>query len=382
MDQSSIISIPAGGMVERKGSVKKGLSCVWPSLRQSIMRFIDQVTTDEDSAWPFCESPGATELTDLETTVWAVMILRLLGAEARLKAIADRAVSLADRFYDARTGLYQDSNSHQKGQIGTWRLHNDGCCRMMLNFLDVSPKPFPRGLDQLRLFPWAPQPGERINSWLEKCWRQNPRSGAKEIFQYLLLYCGLQRIETQSQFDGHVWRIVAFLESKRDPESGFIGMGEGVSLGWAMRGHRNLAHGFYWRKGLGESFLEKMIDSTLTCRREDGLFHDGSMCANLDAVHLLAEYGLRIPYRREDILAAIRRCISSVFRYLSVPCGGFRWDLRSDKLTVGTAFVLETMRHWEAIDDRARGNPEYAESVASGHEHNGQHELTACDLNP
>ena len=127
-----------------------------------------------------------------------------------------------------------------------------------------------------------------------------------------------------------------------------------------MRGHRNLALGLLWPLGVAEPMLERMIDSTLACQRPDGLFDDGSMCANMDAVHLLSEYGLRTGHRCAETVAANRRCVSAIFEKLSDSSGGFRYELdespETARLTNGTAFVLHTLRYWQAIDPEARRN--------------------------
>lgn len=167
------------------------------------------------------------------------------------------------------------------------------------------------------------------------------------------------------QFDGTARAVVEFLEESRDPATGYISMGPDIAPGWGMRGHRNLVLAVHWRYGIPEPMLPKLIDATLACQREDGLFDDGSMCANMDAVHLLAEYGLRTPHRKGDAIAAARRCVQAMFRLLAVPCGGYRYEFDEcpeplisgygrAKITNGTAFVIFTLRYWQAIDPEAK----------------------------
>lgn len=345
------MNLPQGGVLEQVVPETRGLANVSPSLRERVLCFLDQVRATDDAPWPFRENPSATGSTTIETTAWALVCLQHVGAIDRIVALRSRVAIAIDRFYNADLGLYQDTDSQERGVTGRWRLHNDSVCRMALGIVGVAPRPFPCGAEHLRKFPWAVQPGEEFDAWLERCWAAGPRAGTKEIFQYLQLYSQLVGL------DDHFETGVAFLESKRDPRTGYIGAGADVRLGWAMRGHRNLALGLFWRLGIPEPMLERMIDSTLACQRADGLFDDGSMCANMDAVHLLAEYGLRTGYRHGEIISAARRCVAAIRDSLSVPCGGFKFEIdESDaagQFTNGLAFVLYTLRFWQAIDAEA-----------------------------
>ena len=107
-----------------------------------------------------------------------------------------------------------------------------------------------------------------------------------------------------------------------------------------------------------------MIDATLACRRRDGLFHDGGMCANMDAVHLLAEYGRQTPHRRAESIQATRRCVAAMFNRLASPDGGFFHELTERDATDpaaihttnGLAFALFTLNYWQALDPSAQAN--------------------------
>jgi hypothetical protein len=356
VERRTVNKIPQDGLIEQIMPEERGLANVSPSFRQGVLCFLDCVSAPADARWPFFENTRGLGSINIETTAWALVCLQHVGAADRIAALRTRVAGAIDRFYNRELGLYQETDNQERGVTGRWRLHNDSVCRNALAIVGVEPRLFPRGIEHLRKFPWAAQPGEDLQAWLERCWAAGPRIGAKEIFQYLRLYSQLVGM------DDHVRQGLEFLESKRDPQTGFIGAGKGVELGWAMRGHRNLALGLLWPLGVAEPMLDQMIDSTLECQRADGLFDDGSMCANMDAVHLLAEYGLRTEDRRKDIVTAIRRCVAAIFDELSATGGGFRFELDEPddaaRLTNGTAFVLYTLRYWQAIDPEARRDGE------------------------
>ena len=171
--------------------------------------------------------------------------------------------------------------------------------------------------------------------------------------------------------DDQARQVLAYIESRRDPATGFIGTGSDVELGWAMRGHRNLALNLLWPLGVDEPGVERMIDATLACQRPDGLFHDGGMCANMDAVHLLAEYGRRTAHRCAESIQSTQRCVAAMFRNLASPNGGFFFELAERHATDpaevhttnGLAFALFTLHYWQALDPAAHANLDHALTV-------------------
>ena len=94
----------------------------------------------------------------------------------------------------------------------------------------------------------------------------------------------------------------------------------------------------------------------------DELFHDGGMCANREAVHLLAEYGHRTSYRQRGVRDAVRRCVRAMVDRLAATGGGYHFELSdvaesessSSRTTNGLAFVLFTLRYLQAMDPEAR----------------------------
>lgn len=366
------VKIPPGGLIESIAPSARGLSGEFPRLREQVAHFIEQVSSPEDHAHvggdaPFRENPSLPPgQAGLETTVWALACLQQTGQPQRIERVRDRALAHIDRYYDPESRTYEDDNARAHHSFGAWHSHNDVVARIGLSILNQPPRGTGQGVEYLRYHPWAPPPGSDIDAWMRQCWDKDPRAALKEIYQYLLLYCTLMRIGGAAEFDAHVRHIVDFLESRRDPDSGYIGMAAGNDLGWAMRGYRNFVINFYWPMGVAEPMLDRMIDSTLACQRDDGLFHDGGMCANMDAVQLLAEYSLRSGLRRAEVIDACRRCARALFEKMLVrSCGGFRFnfnecrasdvrDYGKAQLTNGTAFALYTLRFWQAIDDDAR----------------------------
>ena len=235
-------------------------------------------------------------------------------------------------------------------------------CGSASSLLDESPRPFPRGLHRLSDFPWAPVGEDAWRRWLDQTWADDPRAAAKAAFQYLWFYTRLTGCDHVDDLDDQARQVLAYMEARRDPATGFIGTGPDVELGWAMRGHRNLALNLLWPLGVDEPGIERMIDATLACQRPDGLFHDGGMCANMDAVHLLAEYARRTGHRRAESVQSARRCVRAMFRCLASPDGGFWFELAERDTTDpaaihttnGLAFALFTLHYWQALDRDAR----------------------------
>lgn len=359
-------TVPPAGFVEQGMPFAHGLAGEIPdALRTRVTGYLDKVRNDDPAGFPFFENPGKAT-TNIETSCFAVQALAHVHARNEFERFRESVAASLEGFFNPAMGIYETTET-QMGPIATgiWRIHNDAICRITLRALGLKPRPWPRRIERLSRFPWAWQPGTSLEDWLRRAWINGPRRGAKEVSQFLLVYCELMGFASFAQFDENALRVVEFLESQRDPETGYISKATDIRPGWGMRGHRNLALAIHWRYGIPEPMLPEMINSTLACQRGDGLFDDGSMCANMDAVHLLAEYGLRTNHRYEEAIDATRRCIRAMFELLSVPSGGFRYEFDecpdpmkegygNARTTNGLAFVLFTLRFWQALDPEAR----------------------------
>ena len=331
-------------------------------LRDRVVGYLTSVETHPDEALPFRDNPRPGAPADVETTVWALAALRQVGAEDAIERARQRALAALHAAYNPDLGIYEPTATQIGGGPGTWRMHFDAVVRIGFDLLDQIPRPFPRGLHRLSTFPWAPVGEDAWRPWLDQVWADDPRAAAKAAFQYLWFYIRLTDCDHVDDLDDQARQVLAYMESRRDPATGFIGTGPGVELGWAMRGHRNLALNLLWPLGVDEPGIERMIDATLACQRPDGLFHDGGMCANMDAVHLLAEYGRRTGHRRAESVQSARRCVSATFRCLASPDGGFWFGLAESDTTDpaaihttnGLAFALFTLHYWQVLDRDAR----------------------------
>ena len=331
-------------------------------LRDRVVGYVTSVETHPDHSLPFRDNPRPGAPADIETTVWALSALRQVGAEDAIERARPRALAALHAAYNPDLGIYEPTATQTGGGPGTWRMHFDAVVRIGFELLDESPRPFPRGLHRLSDLPWAPVGEDAWRRWLDAAWADDPRAAAKAAFQYLWFYTRLAGCDHVDDLDDQARQVLAYMESRRDPATSFIGTGPDVELGWAMRGHRNLALNLLWPLGVDEPGIERMIDATLACQRPDGLFHDGGMCANMDAVHLLAEYARRTVHRRAETVQSTRRCVHAMFRRLASPDGGFFFELAERHATDpahihttnGLAFALFTLHYWQALDRDAR----------------------------
>ncbi len=339
-----------------------------PWLRDRVVRYVTSVETSPDDDLPFRDNPQPGAPANIETTVWALSCLRQVGAQDAIDGARPRALAALRAAYNPDLGIYEPNETQIGGGPGTWRMHFDAVVRIGFALLDERPRPFPRGLARLSALPWVPVGPVAWRPWLDQAWADDPRAAAKAAFQYLWYYTRFAGTNHVDDLDDQAQQVLAYLESRRDPATGFVGMGPDVDVGWAMRGHRNLALNLLWPLGVEEPGVERMIDATLACQRPDGLFHDGGMCANMDAVHLLAEYGRRTPHRRAESIRSTRRCVAAMFRRLASPDGGFFYeqperqatDPANIHTTNGLAFALFTLNYWQALDPSARENLEEA----------------------
>lgn len=339
-----------------------GLHSPPPWLRDRVVGYVARVEAPPDEPLPYRDNPQPGAPADIETTVWALAALRQVGAEDALSRARPRALAAQHAAYNRDLGIYEPTATQIGGGPGTWRMHFDAVVRIGFELLGEPPRPFPRGLERLSALPWAPAGEDAWRPWLDQAWADDPRAAAKAAFQYLWFYTRLTGCQRVDDLDDQARQVLAYMEARRDPDTGFIGMGPDVELGWAMRGHRNLALNLLWPLGVDEPGVERMIDATLACQRPDGLFHDGGMCANMDAVHLLAEYGRHTGNRRAEAVRSARRCVGAMFRRLASPDGGFWYELAERDATDpadihttnGLAFALFTLHYWQELDPAAR----------------------------
>ena len=333
-----------------------------PWLRDQVVSYVASVEASPDDPLPFRDNPRPGAPANIETTVWALSCLRQVGAQDAIDRARPRALAALRAAYNPDLGIYEPNETQVGGGPGTWRMHFDAVVRIGFELLDETPRPFPRGLERMSDLPWAPVGEDAWRPWLDQTWAEDPRAAAKAAFQYLWFHTRFAGTNHVDDIDDQAQQVLAYLESRRDPATGFIGVSSDVDLGWAMRGHRNLALNLLWPLGVDEPGVERMIDATLACRRPDGLFHDGGMCANMDAVHLLAEYGRRTDHRRDEAINSTRRCVAAMFRRLASPNGGFFYerteshatDQSAIHTTNGLAFALFTLNYWQALDADAR----------------------------
>ncbi len=373
-------AVPLGGMIESIAPAREGIQNICPQFRQRILGYLDRVFA-RDGDFPFYENPGSSNGSNLETAPCALMCLQHVHCPEWIEELRPRLLPAIDRYYDPQTRTYRDTEDRYTTEVtGAWRLHNDAVARRAIGILGTQARPEPDSMQYLAFFPWAQPFQNDPEGWIERLFEQNARSAAKETFQYMTLYCKLNRIRCYAQFDDHLRRIIQCLESKRDSTTGFIGHAPGGAMGWAMRGFRNMSREFYWPMGVPQPMRELVMDSTLACQNADGSFDDRGMCANMDAVELLAEYALQTGHRCQEVIDAVRRCVGFIFSRLSLSCGGFRFELSecpdperqgygSAKVTVGTAFVLYTIRFWQAIDSSARDDLAAAWPAVVCHDH-------------
>ena len=328
-------------------------------LRDRVVSYVTSVETSAADPLPFRDNPDPGAPANIETTVWALSALRQVGAQDAIDRVRPRALAALGGAYNPDLGIYEPTATQLGGGPGTWRMHFDAVVRIGFELLDKAPRPFPRGLERLSDLPWAPTGEDAWRPWLDQAWAEDraarpprPRSSTSGSTP------GLRAPTASTTWTIRPGRCWPTLSPAATRPPAFIGMGPDVDLGWAMRGHRNLALNLLWPLGVDEPGIERMIDATLACQRPDGVFHDGGMCANMDAVHLLAEYGRQTPHRRAESIQATRRCVAAMFRRLASPDGGFFYalserdatDLATIHTTNGLAFALYTLNYWQALD--------------------------------
>ncbi|MBN1555610.1 MAG: hypothetical protein JXA11_12765 [Phycisphaerae bacterium] len=353
-------SMPRGGLLEEIRPQLQPLPGLDETFRRWVLQFLKTCYQADDQTATFRESAAIDAPFTARSLYCGLRMLAQLGDSdllRRVRADREKIRRTIDSYYNPELELYQGIDNHESTRVGAWRLH-DGYLYLprALKILNLPSQPIAQGLDKLPRFGWAPQMGDNLHTWMEHCISKNPRAGVKEITQYLALY----RLLTGCDWDEYIETIFAYLISLRDETTGFIGRHD--DPGWAMRGHRNNILVFtLYPMGLQEPIghQKKIIRSTLDLQRPDGLFHDGGMCANMDAIQMLAEYSLQSGEYRQEVRESIQRAMEAIFEHLAEPEGGAHYEypepdnegrLPAPQLVTGLGFTMESLRFAQCLD--------------------------------
>lgn len=109
-------------------------------------------------------------------------------------------------------------------------------------------------------------------------------------------------------------KIIKWLDSHQNPQTGYWDLGAGASLLNAMAGAFHF-YFFYFYLDRRVNHPERIIDSTLSLQQADGLFvpvGGGSACLDLDAVDILVKFSMLTDYRHDEVKSALTRAFQAI----------------------------------------------------------------------
>ena len=167
-----------------------------------------------------------------------------------------------------------------------------------------------------------------MRHWLDQLnWRQCSNSGNKAMFIAIMLTAELERGNARARDGLKSW----FQWHNENAEKVTSYWGEKVECRY-FQGMKGFVHQFliYNYMECKVPNLHAATDRTLLLQQPDGLFSpmlDGGSCDDLDAIHILSCSYHFEPYRRNEIKAALRRCLGPLLGNQN-PDGGFCWAQR------------------------------------------------------
>ncbi|MGC8960617.1 MAG: hypothetical protein ACP5OO_12725 [Chloroflexia bacterium] len=170
-----------------------------------------------------------------------------------------------------------------------------------------------------------------LEGWLRKLDWSNPwKECNRAMFIATALYtryCWWNDPDALAALHG----LLDWLDQHQDPDTGLWGTREGASLLHAMAGAYHLLP-FYFALRRPIYLCEKILASTLSLQRPDGLFHPqggGDACLDVDAVGILAWCSLTTPNRAAQVQMALGRAFQGILANWSEEGGFCRARLRS-----------------------------------------------------
>ncbi len=114
------------------------------------------------------------------------------------------------------------------------------------------------------------------------------------------------------------------LEEKLDPETGYFGTAQGAPLWNGLFGTIHIAP-IYFAEGWELKHLERNVDSTIECQREDGSYWEGgSNCPDFDGAYMMANLHHLTDYRKEDLEATARKYLQHALMHEDPEGRGWR----------------------------------------------------------
>lgn len=137
------------------------------------------------------------------------------------------------------------------------------------------------------------------------------------------------------------------LEEEQDPATGYWGCHRGADL---LNGQFGTIHVLpsYFSQGWRTRYVERSVDSTLACQREDGSFWpSGSDCPDFDGAYMLYNLYCLTDYKKEEVRAAARRYIGHAQMHIAPDGEGFlihRRDYTPERWVSRPHFIWEEGR--------------------------------------
>ena len=206
-------------------------------LRQRVVGYVARVEAQPVDPLPFRDNPQPGAPADIETTVWALSALRQVGAEDVIDRARPRALAALQAAFNPDLGIYEPTSTQIGGGPGAWRMHFDAVVRIGFELLDEQPASLPkRPPSPVRLPLGARRPGRLdVPGWMPGLGRGPTRRRQGRVSVPLVLHSPRPAANHVDDLDDQAQQVLAYLESRRDPATGFIGMGpeRGTRLGHA-----------------------------------------------------------------------------------------------------------------------------------------------------
>ena len=270
----------------------------------------------------------ATGGRSLMPTCFAILAAESIGALNRHSAIRPQLAEYIQSHQDSASGLFspgeicrKDLTSHSATYL---RLQATYFALHALDALGASPR---NGIE----FANELCDQSYLRGWLDGGPWKNPWMHSNNIMFALTLLERRARLESDPSAMDAFDAVLEYLDRRQDPESGLWQPDDERDVRNAVYAAYHFFPYYFWR-GHPIRHVDRIIDSTLSIQRPDGLFtQGGGACEDLDGVHTLVLMSEVSDYRADDVQRSLERCFWRLLQIQNSDDGFWNYPERRGK---------------------------------------------------
>jgi len=258
------------------------------------------------------------KISNLYSTCFGVMCLDLIGELDKFKD-KEKITKYIQNYQDKKTGYFIDKTAISKNKT----THNQEYINLQLtDFSQMALSALNKKPLYKYIFLEKYKNKDYLENWLYKLNWNNPWL----VSNFIMFILNCLIYENEKENKECINLVVNWLIKNQNPQNGYWNLGRKVSYHNQMAGAYHFLF-FYTYSNKKPSYINKIINSTLSLQNYDGLFNyygGGGSCDDLDAIDLLCRTTFYTNYKKDEIKKALEKTYKSLIKNQNKD-GGFCW---------------------------------------------------------